>query len=145
MNAKTTFKQTDMTNQNTLPAGAPYQRVDVDLGERRYPIHIGPGLLHQADGLLGDAIRDRHIVVIADRAVAGQHLPILTEALGRTAQKVDTITIDGGEASKSISCYGQVVEDVLALNIDRKVMLVAFGGGDWRSGGVCCRQPIARC
>ena len=129
MNAKTTYKQTDMTDQNKLYADAPYQRVDVDLGERRYPIHIGPGLLHQADGLLADVIKDRHVVVIADRAVAGQHLPVLTESLSRKAQKVDSITIDGGEGTKSVTCYGQVMDDVLALNIDRKVMLVAFGGG----------------
>ena len=118
-----------MANETTFLTDAPYQRVDVELGARRYPIHIGPGLLHKADALLADLIRDRHVIVVADRAVADHHLPRLTEALERSAQKVDALCIDGGEASKSIACYGQVMDDILALNVDRNVMLVAFGGG----------------
>ena len=107
----------------------PYARVDVDLGQRSYPIHIGPGLLGQADQLLADTIRNRHVVVIADAALADHHLPNLMTALSPSASQVDSLTIPGGEGSKSIACFGQVMEDVLALNVDRNVLLVAFGGG----------------
>ena len=107
----------------------PYQCVDVALGARGYPIHIGPGLLRQADHLLADLIADRHLVIVADQALAETYLPVLIKSLENTAQKVDALTVAGGEGSKSITCFGQVMEDVLALNVDRKVMLVAFGGG----------------
>ena len=56
-------------------------------------------------------------------------MPRLGDALDAHALKIDHVTVPSGEASKSIAMFGQVMEDVLALNVDRRVMLVALGGG----------------
>ena len=119
----TSSPSVDQTSCNTALS------VDVDLGARGYPIHIGPGLIARADLYLGDLVDGRHLVVIADVAVADHHLKALVASLSGRAEKLDTITVPSGEASKSIACFGQVMEQVLALNVDRKVMLVALGGG----------------
>ena len=116
----------NMTNPD---ANAPYSRVDVDLGQRSYPIHIGAGVLGQADQHLNTLISGRHIIIIADQACAETHLPALTLSLEVCAKKIDTIMVAGGEGSKSMACYGQVMEDILALGVDRNTILVAFGGG----------------
>lgn len=107
----------------------PYACVDVDLGHRGYPIHIGPGLLTRAHDFIGDLIHGRHLVIIADTAVEDAHLPRLVDSISDLASKIDTIVLPGGESSKSIATYGQVMEEVLALGVDRKTLLIAFGGG----------------
>jgi len=115
---------------STIPSYAhPYAKVDVDLGDRAYPIHIGPGLLADAANHLGALVSGRHVVIIADKAVATDHLPMLKETLNPVVSRLDDLTIAGGEGSKSLACFGQVMEDILALGIDRKVMLIALGGG----------------
>ena len=106
-----------------------YARVNVDLGKRTYPIHIGPGLIENADRYIGQIIADRHVIIVADNAVAEQHLPRLIGATGDHAAKLDHMTVTSGEASKSLTMFGQVIEDILTLNVDRKVILIALGGG----------------
>jgi len=114
---------------NAHPYAHPYAQVDVNLGDRTYAIHIGPGLLADAASHLGALVTGRHVVIIADKAVAADHLPMLKEALNPLVDRLDTLTVAGGEGSKSLACFGQVMEDILVLGIDRKVMLIALGGG----------------
>lgn len=105
-----------------------FQCVDVDLGHRSYPIYIGRGAIDHAGDLVGAMLEDRHVVIIADVAVT-DHLANLTAAIMPLARHVDSITVPSGEASKSITQFGAVMEQILALNVDRKVMLIALGGG----------------
>lgn len=106
-----------------------YKRVDVDLGTRTYPIHIGPGLIDHAAHYIGPLVADRHVVIIADQAVKDTHLARLKIALADAPDRLDSVLVPSGEASKSITAFGKVMEEVLALNVDRNVMLIALGGG----------------
>jgi 3-dehydroquinate synthase len=40
-----------------------------------------------------------------------------------------TVVVPAGEASKSFATYGKTAEEILALGIDRKTVLIALGGG----------------
>jgi 3-dehydroquinate synthase len=115
-------------NKNNLQKAA-HEHVAVDLGDRQYLVHIGPGLIDEAVHYIGDLIKDRHVVIIADENVSKTHLPRLKTAIGKHLSRLDHITVPSGEDSKSIAAFGTLMEDILALNIDRKVMLVALGGG----------------
>lgn len=106
-----------------------HQLIDVDLGDRSYPIHIGAGLIASAADYIGGNIQGRHVVVIADDAIAETHLASLLKAIDGACAKLDAITVPSGEASKSIAQFSATMEQVLALNVDRKVMLIALGGG----------------
>ncbi len=106
-----------------------YNRVDVNLGTRTYPIHIGPGLIDDAATYIGPLVADRHLVIIADNAVKNTHLERLKKSLADSPSKLDTILVPSGEKSKSMATFSDVMEKVLALNVDRKVMLIALGGG----------------
>ena len=55
------------------------QQLTVDLGDRSYPIHIGSGLLDQAE-LLKPHIAGRQVCVVSDDTVA----PLYLERLRRT-------------------------------------------------------------
>ena len=106
-----------------------YDCVTVDLGDRTYPIHIGPGLIDRAGDYIGEMIKACHVVIIADEAVDDTHLRRLNTAIDGIPSRCDHVLVPSGESSKSIATFGAVMEEVLALNVDRNVMLIALGGG----------------
>ena len=101
----------------------------VGLGDRAYDIIVGRDLLTRADNLAAAQLTDRHVIIITDSQVAGYHLDSLASACSRVARRCDTLTITAGEASKSMSVLSVLLEDILALGVDRGVVLVALGGG----------------
>ena len=106
--------------QNTLTVG---------LGNRAYDIVIGPDLIDRAGEALGPIVTNRHIIIISDKNVANLHLTRIKAGFKSFARKVDHFAIIAGEASKSMTILSRLLEDILALGVDRSVLLVAFGGG----------------
>ena len=103
--------------------------VTVGLDERAYDITIGPELIDQAGSMLGEIAADRQIIIVSDDQVAGLHLQRLCDGLSPVARKIDQFTVAAGEASKSMIVLTQLLNDILAIGVDRSVLLVAFGGG----------------
>lgn len=103
--------------------------VPVDLAGRSYDILIGPGLLDTAGARIRSIAKSDRLVVIADRAVAARHWPRLEASLKTAGFQAEVIQVDGGEATKSFANFAAVVEEALALGIDRRTTVVAFGGG----------------
>lgn len=101
----------------------------VGLGERAYDIVIGPGLIANAAAHIGNLVTDRHIVIISDDNVARLHLATLQSSLAPVCRKCDSLTVPAGEASKSMAVLSQLLDDILAIGVDRGVMLIALGGG----------------
>ena len=101
----------------------------VGLGDRAYDIVIGPDLIDRAGEAFGPIIADRHIIIISDENVANLHLARLKDGLKYSARKLDHFAIMAGEASKSMAMLSRLLDDILKLEIDRSVLLVAFGGG----------------
>ena len=101
----------------------------VGLGERAYDITIGPGLIDQAGSILNEISADRHIIIVSDEQVASLHLKRLCNGLLPVVRKLDQIIVAAGEASKSMSVLSQLLDDILAVGVDRSVLLIAFGGG----------------
>ena len=50
-------------------------------------------------------------------------------ACARVGRRCDTIEVPAGEPSKSMPVLAKLLEDILALGVDRGVVLVALGGG----------------
>ncbi len=106
------------------------ETVEVDLADRRYAIRVGAGLIASADRELADLADGRQVVVIADEGLAGRHLETLDAALRRgPARRVDTLTTPAGESGKTFARYQDLAERVLGIGIDRRTLIVAFGGG----------------
>ena len=101
----------------------------VGLGERAYDITIGPGLIDHAGSMLGEIAADRHLIIISDDQVASLHLQRLSDGLSTVARKLDKFVVAAGEASKSMAVLAQLLNDILAIGVDRSILLVAFGGG----------------
>ena len=105
------------------------ETLTVGLGNRAYDIVIGSDLIDRAGSILGSIAAGRHIIIISDKTVATLHLDRLTAGLKSAARAIDHFAVAAGEASKSMTVLAKLLDDILAVGIDRSVLLIAFGGG----------------
>ncbi len=106
------------------------ETVTVGLADRPYDIRVGRGLTANADRELRDLVTGRHVLVMADTALDGPPLGTLTSALERAStRRLDVLTTPAGEAGKSFACLQDLLERALSLGIDRRTLIIAFGGG----------------
>ncbi len=105
------------------------ETVPVDLGARSYDILIGSGLLDAAGARIRQVARHDRLLAIADTSVASLHWPRLSASLAAAGFRTDLIEIPGGEATKSFATFSALLEQALALGIDRRTTVIAFGGG----------------
>ena len=108
---------------------SPSSRIHVDVSDNAYDIHIGTNLLQEAEGELAALLGGRQVVIVTDTNIAPLHLEQTKNALSAHAASCTNFILPAGEASKSFSVYEQLVNDILALPIDRQTVLVALGGG----------------
>lgn len=102
------------------------QTLNVDLGDRSYPIHIGENLL--ADGeLLRQALGGGHAAIITNDVVAPLYLDRVLETL--QGLPVTTIILPDGEQHKHLATLSVIYDKLMAARIDRKSSLIALGGG----------------
>ena len=102
--------------------------LEVGLGERAYPIHIGKGLLARVSGLL-DVASERRFVVITNAVVAAHHLAPLKTALRSRGAHVDVVLLPDGEAHKNLATLADLLTRLLELRVERSTTVIALGGG----------------
>ncbi|MBN2447239.1 MAG: 3-dehydroquinate synthase [Phycisphaerae bacterium] len=98
----------------------------VDLANRSYPIHIGPGVrswLSDASAGLRDASQ---LAVIVDQTVARLHMDALLAALPAQPR---ILTFASGETAKSLASVERLCEQLAEARMDRDAVIIAFGGG----------------
>ena len=103
--------------------------VHVDLGERAYDVLIGPGLLDEAGARLRPLVRRDRVAVVSDQTVWGLHGARLTRALEAAGLAVHPVVLPPGEQTKSVAGLEALCDALLALELDRGDLIVAFGGG----------------
>ena len=102
------------------------QTVNVDLGERSYPILIGEGLL-DTPGLLEPYLGRGRAIVVSNDVVAPLYAERIRGALGD--RFADMIVLPDGEAHKNLDTVSTIYDRLLAGKFDRQTTLVALGGG----------------
>lgn len=104
--------------------------VNVALAGRSYAIHIGQGLMQQAGALLKPVLRSARVIIITDRSVAALHLENLSASLKAAGLEVaEPIVVEGGEQTKSLPAFEDLIEQMLDRAMERSVTVVALGGG----------------
>lgn len=104
--------------------------VDVPLGERRYDVVIGPGLVATAGAEIARRFPGARATVVTDETVAALHLGALEESLAAAGLEPGTaIVVPAGEGSKSFAGLQVVVDGLLSAKRERGDLVVAFGGG----------------
>ena len=98
----------------------------VDLGDRSYPIHIGPGLLARAD-LLTAQVAGRQVMVVSNETVAPLYLEQVRAACA--GFQCETVVLPDGERYKDMDTLMRVFDALLRHRCDRRTTVVALGGG----------------
>lgn len=100
-------------------------RLDVDLGDRSYPILIGAQLL--ASGVPEHWLSGSEVFVVSNETVAPLFLDRLLASLG--GRRVDTLILPDGERHKTLASLEQVIDALLTRRHSRHTTLIALGGG----------------
>jgi 3-dehydroquinate synthase len=103
--------------------------VPVALGTRSYEVRIGAGLIARAGAEIAPLLRRKRVAVITDDTVASHHLMTLAEALDSQGIAMVALSIPPGESSKGWEQYARCSEWLLEQKIERRDVVVAFGGG----------------
>ncbi|KAI3922611.1 hypothetical protein MKX01_006300 [Papaver californicum] len=104
--------------------------VDVDLGNRSYPIYIGSGLLEQPD-LLQRHVHGKRVLVVTNTTVAPLYLDKVISALthGNPSISVESVILPDGEKYKNMDTLMKVFDKAIGSRFDRRSTFVALGGG----------------
>ncbi|GJP61093.1 hypothetical protein CLOP_g18299 [Closterium sp. NIES-67] len=104
--------------------------VDVDLGDRSYPIYIGAGILDRGD-LLCRHVKGRRVLVVTNETVAPLYLERTISALthGNPQLEVRSVVLPDGEQFKDLETLNLIFDRALETRMDRRCTFVALGGG----------------
>ncbi|HEX6866308.1 MAG TPA: 3-dehydroquinate synthase, partial [Caulobacteraceae bacterium] len=103
--------------------------VPVGLSERAYEVIVGSRLIDTAGKHIRPLLKTPRTVVVTDQNVADHHGERLAVALEKAGIATDVIALPPGEETKSWEGLSGLTEKLLALELDRGDLIVAFGGG----------------
>lgn len=103
--------------------------VPVALGARSYEVRIDAGLIARAGAEIAPLLRRPRVAVVTDDTVAGHHLLALAEAFEAKGIAMTALSIPPGEGSKSWEQFARCSEWLLEQKVERRDIVVAFGGG----------------
>jgi 3-dehydroquinate synthase len=102
--------------------------LEVALGERTYPIHIGEGLIGRAE-LYAPYVRNRRAAIVTNATVAPLYAKRLEAALAAAGATCQRVELPDGEAHKDWRTLNKVFDALLEAQADRRTVIVALGGG----------------
>ncbi len=102
------------------------QRVDIDLGERSYPIFIGPGLLQDSASWLA-YVQARNLLIVTNETIAPLYLQSLQQALA--GRRLAQVILPDGEQYKTLESFSLIIDALIQQRMNRDAAVVALGGG----------------
>lgn len=98
----------------------------VSLGERSYPIYIGPGILERAS-LWARHLDSRQVLIVTNATVAPLYLAAVRRQL--EDRQVAELILPDGEAFKTLDSAMAVFGELLRQKFNRRAHIIALGGG----------------
>jgi len=103
--------------------------IPVGLGARAYDVVVGTGLIDRAGERIAPLLKRKRVAIVTDTIVGEHHGERLANALEHAGVATDVILVPPGEETKSFEGLADLSDKLLALNLERGDMVVAFGGG----------------
>ena len=114
---------------SSVSTASPAATVEVELGDRTYPIYIGSGLLARGD-LLRKHVPGNTALVVTNETVAPLYLDRVVAALSEGGEiRVEVVILPDGEEHKNMDVLMKVFDKALDARLDRQTTFVALGGG----------------
>ena len=104
------------------------QKVQIELGERSYPIMIGEGLLNNAQPI-ADALPGRRAVIVTNVTVGPLYAERLIAGLNHAGIETVRIDLPDGEQYKNWETLHGIFGALLENRCERSTGLIALGGG----------------
>ena len=104
------------------------QTLQVSLGSRSYPIHIGQGLI-ESSNLIIPHLKRKQVAIVSNTTVAPLYLAQLTKPLQAAGIEVISIILPDGEAYKNTETLNLIYDALLQNRCERSTTLIALGGG----------------
>ncbi|MBM3611406.1 MAG: 3-dehydroquinate synthase [Alphaproteobacteria bacterium] len=111
------------------PADQQVEKVRLALGARSYDVMIGAGLVAGAGRWLGPILARPRVAILTDETVARLHLAALEAALERAGIAHAALVLPSGEGTKGWEGLRRSVEWLLEQRVERRDLVIAFGGG----------------
>ncbi len=102
------------------------RRLQVSLGERSYPIYIGPGLIDDPEHYR-PYIAGRQVMIVSNETVAPLYLARVAQALD--GFQVESVILPDGERYKTLEVWNRIFDGLLSARFGRNCTLIALGGG----------------
>ncbi|MDG1812658.1 MAG: 3-dehydroquinate synthase [Porticoccaceae bacterium] len=104
---------------------SPTKSINVDLGERSYPIHIGSEQILRAG--IGQYVQGKKVLIVSNETIAPLYLPAVLQQL--QDKQVDQVILKDGEQYKTLDNLNLIFTQLIEKQHDRKTTLIALGGG----------------
>jgi len=105
------------------------QTINVNLGERSYPIHIGAGILTRAGELLHQVGVGGKVAIVTNPTVAQLYLEPIRAALSQDGFETVAILLPDGEEFKNFASLQIIYDRLISARFERKSGILALGGG----------------
>lgn len=102
------------------------QTLEVDLGDRSYPIHIGSGLLDNPD-LITPHIHGKQVLIVTNETVEPLYLARIQAVCAD--YQCDVVILPDGESYKTLESVNSIFDALLKARHNRTTTLIALGGG----------------
>ncbi len=103
--------------------------VNVELGERAYPIYVGAGCLGSLGSRLAETQCGKRVAVVTNSTIANIYLEPTVAALAGAGFDPAVIQIPDGEEHKNLAWLAFVYDRLIDAGVDRGGAVVALGGG----------------
>ena len=100
--------------------------LNVELGDRSYPIYIGSNLLSQAD-LVHPYVKGTQVMIVSNETVAPLYLDQAKQLFADFETEI--VILPDGEQYKNLQELDAIFDALLSKHFDRHCTLVALGGG----------------
>ncbi|MFB2735536.1 3-dehydroquinate synthase [Shewanella mangrovisoli] len=103
------------------------KQIQVNLGERSYPIYIGQSLMSDGETLSRYLLKKR-ILIVTNETVAPLYLKQIQDTMASFGE-VTSVILPDGEQFKDLTHLDSIFTALLQRNYGRDSVLVALGGG----------------
>lgn len=104
------------------------RRLEVSLGDRSYPILIGPGIRGNS-ALIAERLGGKAVAIVTNETIAPLYLAPLTQVLRDQGVSVIEIVLPDGEAYKNGKTLDLIYDALMHGRCDRSTTMIALGGG----------------
>ena len=106
-------------------------RINVELGDRSYPIHIGEGSITAGHGAqrIVDALAPERICIVTHPALRDRYATPIADGLRSHGVEVSTALAPPGERYKTLAAVARLYDAFIDARLDRKGVVLAIGGG----------------